>query len=374
MFYLTLLIPILTAAVIFLFYRDKALWWEYMVLFAVSAFSYAVTTMIMYESNIRDTEYWGSLGVKVRYYEHWDEYIQKTCSYESCSGSGKDQTCTTVYYDCSYVDDHPEYWVLISDSGLEYEISESYYDELRQKWNAKAEFVEMSRNYHRIDGDAYDYRWDAREVTAQGIVTVHSYDNKTQAANTIFKFKDMEPAEAREKGLFDYPKLSAGFIQPTILGASVHDSTRRKFDYLNATLGSNKEVKIFILYFWNKSRNVATEQKNYWKGGNKNELVICVGVDKATKKVNWVESFSWCKIPAVESKISAWYAQNQHFNLDRFQPVLQSLIYSEWHRRDFADFDYIEIELSESQVIWTWVILSILCILASVWVVKNGIE
>lgn len=374
MFYLTLILPLVAAAYMFIFHRSKVCTWEYCLLFGVSIVSYAITTMIMYKSNTSDTEYFGSLGVKVRHYDHWNEYIHKTCSYTTCTGSGKTRSCTTHYYDCSYVKDHPEYWVLISATGKEYEITQSYFDELRTKWKAKEIFVEMSRHYHTIDGDAQEFDWDNRTQTAQGISSEHTYVNKTQSANTIFKFRDMNEKEAREKGLYEYPDIYSGFIQPTILGATVSDTTTRKYEYLNGVLGSQKQVRVFILYFWNQGKQAAFDQRNYWKGGNKNELVICIGVDKKTRRVTWVESFSWCKIPAVESRINGWYAQHQEFNIDKLQPELMKYIYSDWHRRDFKDFDYIEIELSYGQVVFVWVLLSIICVGVSAWIVMNEFD
>lgn len=374
MFYLTLILPIILAAFLYLFYKDKVCNWEYALLFGVSIASYAITSMVMYKSNVADTEYFNNLAVKVRYYEPWNEYIHRTCSYTTCSGSGKTQSCTTHYYDCSYVKYHREYWVIISDTGTEINISVAEFNKLKALWKAQRVFVDMERNYHTQDGDAYDYGWNSLPSTAQNITSAHYYDNKTQSANTIFKFADMTDEEAKKEGLYAYPKIYSGYDQPTILGVFVADSTRRKYDYLNGSLGAKKEIKLFVLYFWNKGRSIATQQKNYWKGGNKNELVICIGVDRASKKVQWVEAFSWSKIPTVESNIKAWYAANVSFSLEKFNPVLAGFIYSDWHRRNFEDFDYIEIELSQTQVVWLWAILSVLCIGVSVFVVKNGVD
>lgn len=372
MFYLTLILPLIAATYLFVFHRTKVVMWEYCLLFGMSIVSYFITSMLMYRSNVSDTEYWGTVGTEVRHYERWNEYIHQTCSYTTCTGSGKDQSCTTHYYDCSYVKDHPEEWKIVNQFGTEYGIDKPTFDYLVKKWSARPQFIEMDRDYHSIDGDAYGFVWDQRTISAQAITTQHSYENKTQTANTLFKFRDMDQKEAKKLGLHEYPEDM--LFQKTILGATIPDSTASKYDYVNGIYGPSKQVRVYILYFWGKPRDIAFEQKSYWKGGNKNELVICVGVDKTTKRVTWVEPFSWCKVPMVEARIRSYHATNPEFDLDKFQPELTKYIAADWQRRNFKDFDYISIELSKTQVLIIWIVLSCLCIAVSVWVVKNEIE
>ena len=370
MFYLTLIIPAALSIVMLLFFSRKVNLYEHGLLWAVSIISYLIVSNVMISSNVSDTEYLSSLTVKTRYYEDWNEYIHKTCSRQSCSGSGNNRVCHTIYYDCSYVKYHPERWTITDQFGSEIDISQSEYNRLGKLWKTPSLFIEMDRNYHTNDGDAYEYHWNRKEETARLIARSNNYDNPTQAANSLFRFKDVTPEEATKLGLFEYPDIN-NYYQKSILGLNFPEHTRNKIDYLNATLGKQKQVKVFFLYFWDKPVQVAFDQKNYWKGGNKNEIIICVGVDKASHRVQWVEAFSWAKNPIVEVKIKGWYADNPSFNLNKLQPELKQWIIKDWKRREFHDFDYITLELTYAQTVWLWIIISLMNIGVAAFVIFN---
>ena len=75
------IIPLIFVVFLLIFFRKKVAWWEYLILVLPS---FMISTAIYYgmvDYSERDTEYIGDYVTEIRYYEPWDEYIHKTCSY-----------------------------------------------------------------------------------------------------------------------------------------------------------------------------------------------------------------------------------------------------------------------------------------------------
>ena len=366
LFLATLSLPILLGIISFLFYRDKVTNQELLALFGVSIFSFSIMFFVMRENNVSDERFYSREVVDIRYYEPWNEYIHKTCSRTRCTGSGKSRRCYTTYYDCSYVKNHSEKWVKRT-SERELDINEGEYNKILALWGKKRVFVDMNRHYHSIDGDAYQTNWDRDLRTSEVATFTENYENRTLTASTIFNHKPFDPEDVKKKGLFEYPKLY-DYNQNVILNhPSLPDHVRRYYNNLNAL---NSNYRVFILYFKNKPRNIAFEQKRHWQGGNDNELVICVGIG-AKNEVKWVEPFSWAKKPILEAKVKRFYSENPDFNLEKLYPSIKQWLKVDWKKRDFHDFDYIDIELTEKQVYALWIVLSLINVAFTIYIIKN---
>ena len=110
MFYLIFLVPIISCLVLFLFFRSRTTWQEYLVVALPSIFIAFILRFCIVSSQISDVEYLGSYIVRAEYYEAWDEYISQTCTRSYACGTDSDgntQYCEETY-DCSYVDYHSE--------------------------------------------------------------------------------------------------------------------------------------------------------------------------------------------------------------------------------------------------------------------------
>lgn len=155
------IIPFVVALFLLLFFRKETMWWEYVVLIVPSVLIFLFTKLCMVSYNESDTEYLGGYITKVRYYEEWDEWVHKTCSRRVRTGTDSNGNATyrTEYYDCSYRDYHPEHWSYFDNEEKERRIKEEEFDSVRVKFGSRPVFVDMNRNYYRIDGDAYDYHW-----------------------------------------------------------------------------------------------------------------------------------------------------------------------------------------------------------------------
>lgn len=369
LFFFTLLLPVIIGTILFIFYRDKVTNKELLGLLGLSVASFTIMFFFMRTYNVSDTRYYSEKVTSIRYYEEWDEWVKRRCSRTHCTGSGKTRSCYTTYYDCSYRRYNPEKWVKRLDSSSEYDISRTEYNKILKLWGGNRSFLDMNRDYYTIDGDAYQTIWDKNPLTTETYSFSETYENKTLTAKTLFNHEPYEPEKAKKKGLNLEPnRLNNGEREYIINSPYLTDTVRRLYNNLNS---NSKNYNVYVIYFKNKDRNIAFEQRKQWQGGNDNELVICIGID-SKNDVTWVEPFSWAKKPIVEAKIRGYHAINKgEFDLLKFYPELKTWMHNDWKKRDFHDFDYIDIELTKGQIIWIWVLLSLINIGFSVYIVRN---
>lgn len=370
------ILPFITALFLLIVFHKKMVWWEYIVLIAPTLLFVFLIQIIMIEINAIDTEYLGSYVTRITYYEEWDEMVWRTktrrvpCGVDS-NGHTKYRTETYQVRERAY---HPEKWVYVdSESKTEHQISKETYDIIKKRLSSKPIFRDMKRKYHRIDGDAYDIFWDKSVNHIYEITTPHEYKNKISAkeSHTIFKFSNISEDEANKIGLYDYPKVN-DLTQNPILGGNPSDNEIQRIKYINAMYGKQYQFRCYILIFENKDISISEKQKAYWQNGNKNEFVVCLGVENNI--VVWSNSFSWCDEPKLEVSTKEYFIQNQQLDIDKYGQWLQTQIPIKWKRKEFNDFEYIKVGISGGQYLTLLIIMIILNIGISIWLVRNDIR
>lgn len=250
-----LIIPVLVCIILLLFFRSKVVWWEYLVILLPSILLVIGLRLIMVSYNSTATEYFGDYVSYVQHYDHWDEWIEKTCSSTCCCDS-KGNNCITTTYDCSYREDHPEYWVKVTETGREIDIDEQEYTRLVQQFHSSQEFVPMHRDFYQINGDAQRYSYQNDIGSTEPIITSHLYTNKVKASSSIFKFDKVTKEDVKQWHLFNYPEIN-DYHQFTVLGIQQpSQSTQRKFNYINGVFGPKRQIHLFILFYKNQPYDV----------------------------------------------------------------------------------------------------------------------
>lgn len=378
------IIPLIFVIFLVIFFRKKVAWWEYLILVLPS---FIISTAIYYgmiDYSETDTEYIGDYVTEVRYYEPWNEYIHKTCSYTTTSGSGKNSTTTTHYYDCSYVEYHPEKFVQVLSNGYEYDITKIEYNRLFSMWASKQNiFVDMDRDYHTIDGNMYYKKFDGIREHSKTRTIDHSYKNKIKASHSIFGFSNIKPEEAKKMGLYDYPKLTkqdgGNFWendqnQNPFLGYNPTNNELIRWQFINGYYGPTKQFRVYVLFFYNKSQSIVQDQRDYWDGGNKNEMVICIGMDSVSKNVQWADAFSWCDRPTFEVNFRNFMSGKQKLDLIKIADFTEYGARNYWVRKNFKDFEYLNVELTNTQLIWLFVSIILFNLGMSIFIVLNNIN
>ena len=363
-----LLIPIVLGIFCLFIFRHKLVWWEVLLPIVVGIITIAAMKAIMINGLTSDTEYLSEYPVEARYYEDWNERVScrhpKYCTRTYKCGKS---TCTSTYI-CGYhhaydVDYHAEYWRIYTNTGNSRSINKNYYDYLRNLWS-NTKFKDLHRSYHSNDGDMYYSKFDGVFEHIEPRTYKHTYENKAQAATNIFKFRELDSLEIKD--LHDYPKIYGKARQDNCIGCSKEDNLY--LERYNAYIGKRLEIKMYVLVFENKSIEVAERQMVYWKGGNMNELVVCVD-----KNGDWVKTFSWCDDKTIEAEVNDIFMRDIPFREKLHLMELEAE--QDWKRKDFhKDFDYIDIPLSTSQLIWIYVVVFILSIGCLIFGIRNDIE
>lgn len=331
----------------------------------------------MVNYNQSDTEYLGGYIVKIRHYDEWDEWVERTCSKEVAVGKDSDGNTVyeTVYYDCSYRDYHPERWVYFDNNGEEHWIFfEEEFEAIRKQFNTRKIFVDMHRKYYRIDGDAQDYYWDGSKNTIYTITHSHTYKNRVQNSRSTFNFTKISEKEADTLGLYNYPTIEGYDQTPVLSTMNILKSDVDAIRYINGYYGKKHQFRLYVLLFQNKDIEISELQRSYWQGGNKNELVACIGIDD-NYNVRWCNAFSWCDAPTLEVKTESFFANSKTLDLPSYADMIEECLQNgEWSRKEFSDFQYVRVDLTSLQEIIILILITIYNIGMSLFVVLNKVK
>lgn len=368
------IIPFITALTLFLFFRKRVVWWEYLSLIIPSLLFTLLVNVIMVECNSTDTEYLGGYVNKITYYEDWDELVRVRHESRDRVGTDKDGRPiykTRVWYTTErrY---HPKRWTYTSnDNRFETSIDERLYNKIKNRLNNKSIFKDMNRKYYKKDGDSYITYYDGSVQHIYDLTRKHTYRNKIKAkqSHTIFKLLDIDEKMADSLKLYKYPEIY-DLTQNPIIGRNVSDEELQIFKYINATKGKSNQFRTFVLFFNYDELEKSELQKSYWQNGNKNEFVVSIGLKGDS--VVWTNCFSWCDIPKLEIMTKNYFINNPKLDLKAYGIWLNNRINDNWERKQFSDFDYITINVSDGQFVWLFILTLLINILISVAIINNA--
>lgn len=363
-------IPLVVAIALLIFFHHRTTWWEFAIPFAISTililgFKFGTET-----SQTRDVEFWGGWVTEAHWYEDWNEYIHRTCY--QCTSYDKNGACTGgYYYDCSYVRYHPEHWRVYDSNGGEHGVKKSVYDYFVKLFGHRPIFVDLGRNHHTNDGDLYKVVWPKTPEAVEPVVTVHRYENRVQAAKTVFKFQDVGATEITEYGLFSYPSPTL-FDYPTVLGdcGSTTEAGNESFRYYNATLGRSKQLRIWVLCFRGHGQEAGILQESLWAGGNKNEAVITIGLN-SEDQVEWAYVFSWSEAEMFKVEIRDHLVSQGSLDLVEAADFAAGSLKTHFVRKPFSEFSYLKVEPPTWAIITTFILTLLVNVGLSAWLVHN---
>lgn len=382
---ISLIIPILATYITWKFFPHKIVPAEVIIPLIASLLIAIISKFAIDKALTNDTEYWSN-GIKgVTYYEPYTTWVNKTCSRTYSTGYGKHRRSHTVYYDCSYCDENNASYAKIDDKNGEHSISYDEYVKIKSTWTTHQQFVELNRDIDYSgncgkDGDAFYTKWDGRKESAYNIVSEHTYENRIQAAHTVFDYKDFKEGEAKKLGLYDYPSIN-GDQQISILGheqfkwytPQLFNRDYRLMSYIDGKYGPLKQCKTFVLLFKNKPLSTAFDQEAYWEGANKNEFILCISMDD-NGKLQWVKSFGWSTNKRVHVDAREEIMNQGKYDFWKISESLDKIILPSFERKQFTEFNYITVEPPFKTKVTVVIIIAFLCIAFNIWSVKNDLE
>ena len=374
-FFFIFCIPIITCCILYWNFKKQTALIEYAFVLVPSIILYFLLHFVFLVAKTEDTEYLGGYITSVIYYEPWDEEVWETKTREVPDGVDEDGNTkyrTETYQELVYYYHDAEYYYIDNDNH-KHSISNTLYYKIKNKLASPSLFTDLHRSYYRIDGDMYTNKWDGSREHIYTLTTTHLYVNKVQASNnSIFKFHKLSENDIKENKLFDYPEIKE-LDQKPVLSHNITVSQKEIDDikFINGYYGKQHQIRLFILLFDTNDKNVADLQRSYWAGGNKNEFVICLGI--SNNNVNWCRTFSWADDPTLDIKTRDFFRNHTTLNLSAYASYIIPNL-KKWHRKEFKDFDYLHIELSNTQLIWIFILIILYNIGISFWIINNDLK
>lgn len=309
-----------------------------------------------------DYELWNNYIQEVVHEERWNEYINQTCSRSVASGtdSNGNTTYTTEFYDCSYVANYPENWVAYLNDTSEVVITESHYNRLVKLFNNKRKSGHNSG--YTISGDIFSSVYDNKYEHLQPYSSKYAYKNKIPVSTSVFNFEKIEKEEAEKLGLYKWYDNKLIYNKDKFNVSHIFGSSRcESLERLNAYYGMKHQINVIVLVYDDKPMSIFEKQKAYWYGGNKNELILGFGIKDG--KVEWCDNFTWSESYEflAELKNEQEKQLKKKLDVDLIADWLYDEIPTGWKRKEFKDFEYIEIEYP----MWYSVTIVSICLLFS---------
>lgn len=401
-----LLIPFILAGVLLGIpsLRRRTVWWEIAIPVVATVITVALCQFIAVRSATNDKEYWGHMSYTITHEEPmtYDGECseQYACGTYSCGTSKSPQTCTqycTRYYKCDKTSGR--YTYITDDRGNKYRISFGKYKEIDKRWSHNeysvkkmtkrdAGYTTTGDKYKRAGrGHRHIVKWDRIPKTAEPIVKEYTYENRLQTQSHWGKVSDEDRVLY---SVFDYPSVPGGWrLQALLSNGPQFRQADQHLQYLNGHLNTNKggykKVRLWVLVYLNQPQESAELQRAYWKGANKNELVVMIGTNEE-RKIVWADIMAQTDDSTSEAlKINirdtlllkmaegkgGYTGELNDANMLKFVTWLGEAVQAGYTKPDFKQYDYIQVAPSMFAVILSYIIVILVNLAAGAFVVYN---
>ena len=362
MYIIAFLLPLMALGAAFFYGVNSSYWWAYALITAAAE----GLVYLVFWFKTRSIEYLSGYVTRVEHHYAWVERSEHT-EYKTDS-KGKSYTVKRV----EYVNHPPEYhWML--NTGKDFLISSDTFSRMCRRWGTGRYQISV---YHPNcvrggGGEACD--WDGHEYHTETVTYTHRYRNPVKNSHSIFRGQRIGGEEAGELGLFDYPAVTGEqdvvLVSPGLKYTGDLGKANFELQHLNAFCGSLHEIHAFILLFpAEKGAGIALKQRDYWEGCNKNEFVVCLGMDG--DKVAWCHTLSWMDEPTLDVAVKDWFVHHKTPSMTQFVSWLRDNL-GLWRRKEFKDFRYLGWNMSQRGSVWFWLTAlatSLTVLLCSFWI------
>lgn len=300
---------------------------------------YAIVLFIDYSGQTSSTEIWSGRITKVKHIEEWDEWIPpRTETYTERDSKGNTVTKTRTI---------PGYWI--------------HHDAENHITTSDRGTFQV---YKTPDGKRLtDYFVNStKELESyfpigSATASTHQYTNKIKSSYSIFKHKDIDLDDYPD--LFEYPTKTTEYLSVNRLLGPFKDKENKSkvLDNINSDLNDTsnpsnkdsikgyKQVNLMLVNFGDKSEDYGYALQDYWQNGAKNDLVVTFGTD-STGKPTWCYVFSWSEVEILKTDIRELVMSVDNINEDYNDMInsISKLVEEKFQRREFAEFDYIQVE------------------------------
>lgn len=386
--WLALLIPAVAAVVLVSVpdLRKKTCWWEYLILFAPALILIPLFKYGSVASQTSDTEWWTNYFTEAQFYERWTEEWDEYHPAQYSTDSKGRSTMTRAAWTEHHVVHHPPKWYGLDNGGGEHSLSEGDYKALVNGWgNEKEKGISHVNQTSWGDGDMWYSHWNRKWNTTRVVTTKHTWENRVKCSKSVFNFPEVSEADA--EGLFGYPDTKGKYGVPSILGGKgipKYNEANHALCLANAEMGFGKndedgnppvgkQIRMWILLFGDEPQDRAIMQENYWNGGNKNEMIVCIGTNK-DHSLKWCYVFSWTEVEKLKIDIRDQVMAQDQLNLPAVVKIVKSECSKQWRRKQFADFSYLSVEPSLGCVLACFIVSFLVTAGVVAFVLMNSID
>lgn len=316
--YFIILIPILSPLIGLLIWKHEITGLE----FGLNVVSASIVTLIVYYA----TAYASMADFQIMNGEVLSKYKDRvSCShsYQTCTGSGKNQVCTTHY---EHMNDYD--WVVKSNVG--------------------------NFTINRIDrqGDDEPPRWTAVKLH-EPVALEDYYLNYIKGAPTsIFNKADMQFAEKYADKIPKYPEVHDYHRANRVfaVGFTLNDVAAWNYELseMLKQVGPKKQANVTIILTKGLPVEYASAVNAKWLGGKKNDMTLIVGTSDGSK-IEWVQVLAYSKSTSIKTYLRD--AIKEHEVVDRkfFIETIRSHMIKHYDRKSMDDFSYLlgTIEISD---------------------------
>lgn len=339
-------IPIIACLLLHFEFEYDGSWTTYLWTIIFGEGTVGLLHWFFYHQHTSCTEYLGSMVRDINHEESWTELVE----INETKTDGKGKTYTVTRIEERY---HKDKYYLNTTRGSRIDINYIFYSHIKTLWGLPGHSLTWESKkikggirfgtMYQID----DFNTVERDNPKNWvpITEKHSYTNKIRASNSIFNFEKIDKTEASEIGLINYPSIYL-YDAPCVLSNDipVHPYVDDLFRKFNARYAPEYQMRLYILLFdADKGISVSEQQRIYWQGGNKNEFVVCIGLN-SKEEVKWVRACSWADEQTKEVETAQWLMKHSKIEWDTFHDWLKWHLI-DWNRKEFKDFDYINVTL-----------------------------
>lgn len=318
-FMLILLAPVAVSVVAYFWAEHAFTRNEFLVQVSASILVAGLTAWWCYQAQTDDIELRnGRVTSKARERVSCDHSYQCNCR-QSCSGSGKNRSCSTVCDTC-------------------YEHSSDY------DWVVRTTVGSVTINRVDRQGVRQPPRF-ARVVAGEPATLEYTYTNYIKgASDTLFadNARNLKGPSLTHPRVYDYYR-----VRPVLgVGVPVSGELQDALREVNARLGSQKQVNI-VLVVTSLDKAWTRKLEAEWLGGKKNDVVVVAGVPQAGAPVEWAHVFAWSKheLFKVELRDKLIGAELTPATVTG---TIASVIHAGYERKPMKDFEYLSASVQPS--------------------------
>jgi hypothetical protein len=352
-FLLLMILPLLIAFSCLFLFKKKVTWQEFAGIIGIPAVFVLIGLCCAYWARTTDIEVWnGSVTNKQRNEVSCRHSYPCNC-HEDCSGSGKDQSCTTVCDTC-YEHSYDVDWDIYASTG----------ESLSIDTVDRQGLVMPPRWGHAYIGEPY--------------ASSHSYTNYILAnpesvllgsKGDMEKYKALIPEYPSK--IYDYyrqdPFINMGVpnVQPLLWTWLVRD--------MNAKIGPMKQVNVVVILVKTDNRDYMLALKDAWVGGKKNDVVVVIG-SLDGHKIEFADVMSWT--PASSFKVNLKNRIQDIGTLDERDMIvggIKELTLKDFQRMHMKEYQYLmrSFQPSSAAMWWIFILSALSSIGFAIWSVLN---